>query len=216
MDRFRVLASGRDCDIYDAGPGLVRRRYRDGRSAESEARLLDRVGRLGYPVPRVHSWSGPEIVMELAEGPTLAEAIGTGQVTASGGARLLAGLHHDLHRLDWDGSTLTHRDLHPLNVIVAERGPVVIDWSNAAEGPAALDEALTLLIMAQAAITPEMTAGVHPGLQPLIPAFLKAFVKQVGTAYRRYLSAAAEIRTGDPNTSALERANIRAALERIP
>ena len=50
------------------------------------------------------------------------------------------------------GETIVHLDLHPENVLLTERGPVVIDWCNAGDGPADLDTALTALILAQVAI----------------------------------------------------------------
>jgi hypothetical protein len=45
-----------------------------------------------------------------------------------------------------------HLDLHPENVMLTGRGPVVIDWRNAEAGPADLDTAFTALILAQVAI----------------------------------------------------------------
>src|SRR5260370_24192024 len=47
-----------------------------------------------------------------------------------------------------------HRDLHPINVLLSPKGPVVIDWTNAARGSGASDVALTWLLM---------TAGEIPG-----------------------------------------------------
>ena len=40
-----------------------------------------------------------------------------------------------------------HLDLHPGNVMHTSDGPVVIDWSNAAVGAAALDAANTWLTL---------------------------------------------------------------------
>jgi thiamine kinase len=51
-----------------------------------------------------------------------------------------------LHRVP-GGKTLCHGDLHPANVIVTERGPYVVDWVDAAHGPAAADAARTLLLL---------------------------------------------------------------------
>ena len=53
---------------------------------------------------------------------------------------------HDLPR------TILHLDLHPANVLRTERGAVVIDWRNAAEGPGDLDTAMSALILGQVAI----------------------------------------------------------------
>lgn len=44
--------------------------------------------------------------------------------------------------------TLLHLDLHPFNILIdADGEPVVIDWANAATGPAELDAARTATIM---------------------------------------------------------------------
>ncbi len=72
-------------------------------------------------------------------------------------ATTLAQLHKRLHEIAapaWlpaplgDGDALLHLDLHPDNVILGPRGPVVIDWPNAARGPAAADVAHTWVVMA--------------------------------------------------------------------
>src|SRR5439155_26735153 len=70
--------------------------------------------------------------------------------------QLLAELHAQLHRIDapsglptaGDGGTLLHLDFHPANVLLSPSGPVVIDWTNARSGPAALDVAMTWVICA--------------------------------------------------------------------
>jgi len=66
-----------------------------------------------------------------------------------------------LHRVP-GGKTLCHGDLHPMNVIVTERGPCVLDWVDAAQGPAAADAARTLLLLElarPAQIEPAMRAA---------------------------------------------------------
>jgi len=45
------------------------------------------------------------------------------------------------------GERFCHGDFHPANVIVTARGPVVVDWLNAARGAAVFDFARTLLIL---------------------------------------------------------------------
>src|SRR5262245_34511626 len=71
-------------------------------------------------------------------------------------ARRLADLHDQLHLIaapDWlpplgtGGDRLVHLDLHPLNVVMTVRGPVVIDWTNAAGGDPLLDVALTYVLL---------------------------------------------------------------------
>jgi len=75
------------------------------------------------------------------------------------------------------GKTLCHGDLHPANVIVTERGPCVLDWVDAAHGPAAADAARTLLLLELG----------RPG--QIEPAIRSAFVG----AYRERLAAGGQI-----------------------
>jgi aminoglycoside phosphotransferase (APT) family kinase protein len=51
------------------------------------------------------------------------------------------------HELDDGVRRLCHFDLHPENVIVSERGWVVIDWLSASSGPPLADFARTLLLL---------------------------------------------------------------------
>ena len=46
-------------------------------------------------------------------------------------ARTLAELHARLHEIPFEDARLLHLDLHPDNVLLSSRGPVVIDWTNA-------------------------------------------------------------------------------------
>jgi aminoglycoside phosphotransferase (APT) family kinase protein len=47
-----------------------------------------------------------------------------------------------------------HLDLHPANILLTSRGPILIDWANATDGPPDLDVALTAVILAQVAVEP--------------------------------------------------------------
>ncbi|MEO7980732.1 MAG: phosphotransferase, partial [Sporichthyaceae bacterium] len=202
-----LLGSGRDSDVFAYTGGLVLRRYRDGRSAVEEAATLRAVAALGYPVPVVHDAAGPDIVMERVDGPTLAEALVGGLAPDEGGA-MLPGLHDRLHALDWPGAapgeSLLHLDLHPLNVILRGPEPVVIDWSNARPGPAALDVAMTAVILAQVVVTDGMLAavGIADDLRPALVRLLEAFAAQVGAPFAAHLEAAEVLRRRDPYQSA--------------
>ena len=131
---------------------------------------------------------------------------------------MLARLHDDLHALPWPGAgqgeSLLHLDLHPLNVIVAAQGPVVIDWSNARPGPAGLDVALTALILAQVAVTPGMLPD-DPDLEELVRVvvgeLLAAFATAVSTPYVEHLPAAEALRRLDPYQSVAELAGLPGA-----
>jgi aminoglycoside phosphotransferase (APT) family kinase protein len=155
----RLLASGRDGDIFEYGADRVLRRARDGRSIEPEARIMQYVGARGLSVPVVHEVraGGTEIVMDRVVGPTMLAAISRRPWTMARHARVLAELHrrlHDLEAPDWlpqlpdRGDRIVHLDLHPLNVLYGPGGPVLIDWTNAARGCAETDLAQTWLILA--------------------------------------------------------------------
>jgi thiamine kinase len=75
-----------------------------------------------------------------------------------------------LHRLP-GGKTLCHGDLHPANVIVTERGPYVVDWVDAAHGPAAADAARSLLLVELARPT-----KTEPTVRA---AFLRAYLERL-------------------------------------
>jgi aminoglycoside phosphotransferase (APT) family kinase protein len=206
---MQLIASGRDADVFAYDEGLVLRRYRDGRSAEEEAATLRAVASLGYPVPVVHDATGPVIVMERVDGPTLAESLVTGLAPDEGGA-LLADLHDRLHALAWPGAApgeaLLHLDLHPLNVILRRPTPVVIDWSNARPGSADLDVAMTAVILAQVVVTDGMleAVGIDESARPALARLLTVFAAEVGTPYAGALAAAEALRRQDPYQSGAE------------
>jgi aminoglycoside phosphotransferase (APT) family kinase protein len=158
MDTGRLLASGRDSDIFEYGPGLVLRRAKSGRVIEREAQVMAYAAAHGYPVPRVHDVraGGTEIVMERLDGPMMMNVMASRPWTVATNARLLADLHDRLHvipapeslpQLESGGDRLVHLDLHPMNVMLTTRGPVVIDWANAARGDPLIDVALAYVLL---------------------------------------------------------------------
>ncbi|MGA8679775.1 MAG: phosphotransferase [Acidimicrobiales bacterium] len=156
----RLIASGRDSDIFEYGSDLVLRRARTGRSMALEARTMEYARSHGYPVPAVDSLSedGAELVMERLEGPSMLGALERRPWLLRRCARILADLHQALHEIpapEWvasapcgEGDRLLHLDLHPLNVIMTPGGPVVIDWPNAMRGDPDVDVALTWALLA--------------------------------------------------------------------
>ncbi len=220
-----LIASGRDADIYAYGDGLVLRRSRQGRSMETEARIMEHVRSHGYPVPAVDHLSddGTDLVMERIDGPSMVEYLGRRPWTLEANGALLGDLHRRLHQIegpDWlapgpgaPGRSFLHLDLHPLNVLLAPSGPVVIDWTNARKGQAEFDVALSWVLM---------TAGEIPGNRLkaalmgrarglLVKGFLAGF--DAG-AVRSALRAVVEWKVTDPHISAAEQARMWALVAR--
>ncbi|MFR9777646.1 phosphotransferase [Micromonospora sp. MS34] len=173
------LASGRTADVYALDGDRVLRRYRSGGDVRAEADLMRHLHAHSYPVPGVHHADGPDLVLDRVTGPTLVEASVSGVVEVGAAARLLVDLHDRLHALPalrstGPGTRILHLDLHPLNVLLAADGPVVIDWANAAEGPPELDRAMTAVILAEVAVDRS-----HP-LSALAGDLLMAYLAEIG------------------------------------
>ena len=155
-----LLAAGRDADIFEYGPGLVLRRSRTGHSMAGEARIMEHVRSQGYPVPAVDevSGDGQAMVIERIEGRDMVATMTRRPWTIAHQGQVLADLHRRLHELsapDWlhdapvgRGNRILHLDLHPLNVMMSPRGPVVIDWSGACRGDPGVDVAMAWVLMA--------------------------------------------------------------------
>jgi aminoglycoside phosphotransferase (APT) family kinase protein len=205
-----LLASGRTADVFDLDDGTVLRRFREGWPADREAATMAYLGGLGYPVPEVVSVSGPDIVMRRIDGPTMVEAFPSGALDLDEGQRLLAELHDRLHALPApSGESVLHLDLHPENVIMSADGPVVIDWSNAVEGPAGYDIAVTALIYAEVASDP-----AHP-FQAIASPALTAFLRYAGVPEPDMVERALALRMGNPTLSAAEKSRLPQAVQLI-
>ncbi len=216
MTHGRPLASGRDADVFALGEHKVLRRYRDGGDVTVEAEVMRYVGGLGYPTPAVYETDGADLVMERLDGTTMTEALLSGRLDLAVGGAMLADLHTKLHALPARLSPapdvrILHLDLHPDNVMVTRRGPVVIDWRNAAEGDPDEDLALTALILAQAGV------GDAAEIASAARVVLTAFLGHAGGNPLRKLDRAVEFRGNDPAQTALEVASLAraAALVRL-
>jgi len=213
-----LLASGRDGDIFEYGPGLVLRRSKTARSLASEARILAYVAERGFPVPAVHELraEGTELILELVDGPLMLD-MATKPWSAPRAMGLLADLHDQLHAIeapDWLSTfpgrdeasrRVVHLDLHPMNVIMSPtRGPVVLDWANARAGDPMRDVALTYSLM---------LCGHMPGprwvarlAQPLRSVLLgrRFIARYQGAALWQSVAEMAELKALDPNMYADE------------
>lgn len=205
-----IVASGRDGDIYEYGPGLVLRRTKRPRVIEHEARVMAYAAEHGYPVPKVHDVlaGGTEIVMERLEGPMMMDQMTKQPRTFMANTRLLADLHDQLHEIpapDWlptvrrddETNRLIHLDLHPMNVMITARGPVVIDWTNAAQGAPLTDVGLTyvLLTCAQGPMSFLMRNLLRPARAVMARVFSQRFR---GPAFDEHVAYAAELKMLDP------------------
>jgi Ser/Thr protein kinase RdoA (MazF antagonist) len=185
----------------------VLRRTRNGRNLEGEAALMRHVRAHGYPVPEVFGADGPCMVMARVDGPTMLGDIGRRPHRLPSHARTLAGLHHRLRTVPplgglrvspFPGDHLIHLDLHPHNVLLTERSPVVIDWTNAAVGDPDADVANTWLTVACADIDGSRLERTVGALGRRL--FLAAFLRAVGSEpARRWLAAVADARAADRN-----------------
>ena len=206
-----LLASGRDGDIFEFGPGLVLRRTRDGRSLEDEALVMSFVAEHGYRVPAVEDVraGGTELVMERIDGPMMMDVMVRQPWTMARYASMLADLHDALHEIPapgWlaqlpdGGDRLVHLDLHPMNVMLSPRGPVVIDWTNAARGDALTDSAFTYVLLT----CPQMPAPrvVQVLTKPARGFLARRFAHRYrGPAFDAHLAVAAEMKALDPHMS---------------
>jgi aminoglycoside phosphotransferase (APT) family kinase protein len=143
--------------VFEHGPGEVLRRYRRPRDTAREVAAMEHARAHGYPAPAARALNDTDIVMDRLAGPTMLGDMMRGPWRMHRHAATLSALLDQLHAIPaptWlpaplgEGDALLHLDLHPENVILTERGPVVIDWPNAARGPAAADVAHTWIVMA--------------------------------------------------------------------
>ena len=168
----------------------------------------------GYPVPQVKEVraGGTEIVMERLDGPMMMDAIAKRPHTLIRYTRLLADLHDQLHeirapewlpRLDGTGQSLLHLDLHPMNVMMTSRGPVVIDWTNAAAGDSLIDVGLTyVLLTCPRAPLPSVARAA---IQPFRLVMARVFASRYrGPAFNARTAEAAELKMFDPNMDPVE------------
>ncbi len=218
----KPLASGREADVFDIGDGWVLRRYREHEGAEIEAATIEHVRRHGFPAPKVREAHGRDIVMERIDGASMLDALIRRPWTFRHHARLLADLHVRLHAIAppaglptplGEGQAILHMDLHPANVLLSPRGPVVIDWAAACRGMPEADVAQAWIIMATSVIpAPGWRRSVGASFRD---AFVREFLRPFDrTAIRRIIPAVAARRLRDPHVLDEERPNVERLVRR--
>jgi aminoglycoside phosphotransferase (APT) family kinase protein len=217
-----LVASGRAADVFDLGDGTVLRRYREAdHDVAVEVRIMGHVAARGYPVPAVHSAGGTDIVMDRIEGVTMLERLEASPWKVLRYARMLARLHArlaDIEAPPWiladtadtsRAQSVLHLDLHPMNVILSPDGPVVIDWTNAAGGPAGFDGALTYVEISTFATETTVERFAQR-------AFARAFRRSYGRrSIDAYLAAACDHRLADRNLLPDERIAVAALRSKL-
>lgn len=201
---MELIASGREADVYALAPDRVLRRYRHGGDAAPEAEVMAYLAGAGYPAPTVYDADGTDLVMERLDGPTLLAAALAGTADPDTVAAVMADLHERLHAVPArtaadPADRILHLDLHPDNVMLTGRGPVLIDWRNATEGPPDRDVAMTLLILAQVTLWP-----VEPALTRAAADALDAFAALVTPPSTAALDWVLTMRRNNPTMSAAE------------
>lgn len=155
-----LIGTGRSADVFEYGQREVLRRYREPRDTELEVAAMEHARSHGFPAPAARALNATDIVMERIHGPTMLTDLARRPWRVFRHAATLADLHDQLHAISgpaWldaplgDGNSFLHLDLHPDNVLLTRDGPQVIDWPNAARGPALADVAHTWLVVACAA-----------------------------------------------------------------
>jgi aminoglycoside phosphotransferase (APT) family kinase protein len=197
----RLLAAGRATEVFELGDNAVLRRYRAGErcDVEREDRAMRFLHDQGYPVPAVLEVGEREMVMERVEGPTMLADLARHPWRIGAHAHTLAELHDRLHAItapEWlpkpvrlpeglaEGDRMLHLDLHPENVLLSHRGPVVIDWTGASRGPAAADIAITWVIMGTSTVpgSPLVRSIASLGRGAFVSAFLRRCGRDDATA----------------------------------
>lgn len=211
-----LIAQGRDGDVREFGPDLVFRTSRSGSDVGAERKLMIYLHEHGYPVPRLHPHQDDGVmVMDRIHGPTMLADLTSKPWRMRRHANSLAALHErlrevpppsDMKRLG-TGNSIVHLDLHPNNVLISDTGPIVIDWVNAAIGPADLDVALTWVIIKTGSVTGNIVArAVGAGFRE---SFARMFEFAAGQQrIRANAAAAAELRLLDTNLLVAERDSV--------
>jgi aminoglycoside phosphotransferase (APT) family kinase protein len=202
-----LIGSGRSADVYAIGTDRVLRRYRRTFDVQAEATMMRYLDEAGFPVPRVYDADGSDLIMERLDGRDMLTDLARRPWLARRHARLLADMHNRLHRVPappgfpeplGPGETVMHLDLHPGNVMLSSRGPVVIDWSNRAVGPAGADVAMAYLIMACSEVD-DLPLMIRPIVSSVRSAVVRHFLGGVTDDPGPHIVVAARLRMADPN-----------------
>ncbi len=217
-----LIGTGRAADVYDIGNGKVLRRYRTDHDSSIEAAAMRAAWAADYPVPEVFDADGRDLVMERLVGPTMLKSLGDRPWRYARIADQLADLHARLAALQVDASGLAvrfepaecvvHLDLHPGNVVLTPRGPVVIDWSNAGMGPRGADVATTWILLTIGEAD-DIPVPLRPFVGAIRRRLLGRFLDGVERPGSAVIRVVAEHRLSDWNLRSGELAELRRFLQ---
>jgi len=214
-----LIGRGRSADVYDVGGGRVLRRYRYPVDVQPEALIMRHLHQAGYPVPVVYDADGSDLVMERLDGTDMLAALVRRPWTVRQHARMLAGLHDRLHEIaapaGWNpgrGDRVVHLDLHPANVMLTSRGPVVIDWVNAQSGTPGADVAMAYLIMTTSDLD-LVPVWLRTAALWLRHVLVREFLQTVRDEPWPHIAVAAEARIADRNTRPSEVPRLHRAVQ---
>ncbi|WP_051197111.1 phosphotransferase [Jonesia quinghaiensis] len=169
--------------------------------------LLDHITEHGYTAPRLIEIVDNTLIMEHIHGPTLFQALVSGETSYADGAEIVDALHRALHDIplpknadqfvgkehhhllrgtDHERASnlaIIHLDLHPANIILAADGAYPINWECARIGPPDLDRASTALAIG-------VVASEVNELQQASREYLHQLHRLFGNGYLRYLDEA--------------------------
>jgi len=220
-----LIAKGRSAEIFEYGDERVLRRLRDGRAVPAHEPVVMRAVRAaGYPVPEVFDVDGGDMVMERIAGVDMVKDIERRPWRARRYGALLADLHARLAAIPVDHAVLAsdevpvaygapevyvHGDLHPMNVILTGRGPVVIDWEGARIGPRDADAAITWMLLEIGELD-KVPWFLRPIVGLVRAQLLRAFLAGVPNPNKATIRAACEYRlTRDRNMRPAEQERIK-------
>jgi aminoglycoside phosphotransferase (APT) family kinase protein len=216
-----LMGTGRSADVYALDQDRVLRRFRTDYDAQPEAQVMIHLARAGFPVPKVYQAEGPDLVMERLDGPDMLADLGSRPWRVRRHARTLARLHDRLHEIEappglpgmfGPGNALLHLDLHPGNVMLTARGPVVIDWTNAHAGAAGADVAMAYLIMASSDVD-DAPWWLRPAVHFVRALLLRQFRTAVRDDPGPEMARVARARIADPNVRPAEASRLRRQAE---
>ncbi len=186
---------------------------------EREALAMRHLRERGAPVPEVFSADGLDMVMQRLDGATMLDMLKAKPWRAAALGRELAAVHSRIHDIPAgelslprfsDGDAVLHFDLHPDNVMLTDRGPVVIDWSNVMVGDPRADVVNTWMLMATSS-PDDVPLLLRPMVRRIRGALVRGFIEHltVDGDTGRWVALVCARRLQDPNTRDDERVRVR-------